>query len=107
MNIIPVAQIINAILAGVVPHTRDGVPVTNREGTPLLNVSCIIPPTAEGAKLDTLEVRVPAPGVAKQIPPYTPVKFVGLVARAWSVDGRSGVSFSADSVAPASPKAAA
>jgi len=107
MNIIPVAESINPIFAGAVPHTRDGVPVTNREGTPLMNVSCIIPPLAEGAKLDTLEVRVPAPGVAKQIPPYSPVKFVGLVARAWSVDGRSGVSFSADSVTPSSPKGAA
>lgn len=107
MNIIPVAEIINAVLAGIVPHIRDGVAATNREGTPLMNVSCIIPPTAEGAKLDTLEVRVPAPGVAKQIPPYSPVKFVGLVARAWSFEGRSGISFSADSVAPASPKGAA
>jgi len=32
-----------AVLAAIAPHIRDGVAVTNREGTPLMNVSCIIP----------------------------------------------------------------
>lgn len=94
-------------LGGIAPHMREGVAVTNRDGEQIYNVSCIIPPTEDGGKLETLEVRVPASGVAKQMLPYTPIKFERLVARFWSIDGRSGISYSADSVKPVSPPKAA
>ena len=86
------------ILAGISPQMRDGVAVVNREGQPMMNVSCIVPPTKEGGKFETIEVRVPAAGIAKQIPPYSQVRFENLTARMWAIETRSGLSFSAVSV---------
>jgi hypothetical protein len=96
-------------LVGASVFTIDGpavAQITNRDGEQSYNVSCIIPPTEEGGKMQTMEVRVPASGIAKQLQPYTPINFEKLTARFWSVNGRSGLSFSAVSVKPATPKAA-
>jgi len=61
--------------------------------------------TNEGGDADTLTVRVPGP--VAQIPPLTPIKLVKLVGRPWSMEGgRSGVSFSADSIQPVNTRSA-
>jgi hypothetical protein len=106
MDTFGLATDIQAVFGGLNLHMRDGVAVTNRDGEQSYNVSCIIPPTEEGGKMQTMEVRVPASGIAKQLQPYTPINFEKLTARFWSVNGRSGLSFSAVSVKPATPKAA-
>jgi hypothetical protein len=78
---------------------QDGTPRRDRNGQALFNVPVLV--VVEGANPDTLVVRVPGP--VAQVPSLTPVKLVGLVARPWSMDGgRSGVSFSAESVQPVS-----
>ena len=98
MNELVLESSLAFILAGISPQVRDGVAVVNREGQPMMNVSCIVPPAKEGGKFETIEVRVPASGVAKQIPPYSQVRFERLIARMWSIETRSGLSFSAISV---------
>lgn len=76
----------------------DGSPRRSRTGHSLCNVPIIA--VVEGGNAETFTVRVPAP--VPQVAPLTPVKLVGLVARAWSMDrGRSGVSFSAETIQPA------
>lgn len=107
MQLIPVDPALNLVFLAAVPHTRDGAAVTNRDGQPLVNVSCLIPPTQDGGKADTVEVRVAAPAVPKQLQPYSPIQFERLIARAWSVDGRSGISFSAEAVRQGGPAAKA
>jgi len=81
----------------------DGTQRTNRDGQPLFNVPVVV--VIDGGDADTLVVRVPGP--VPQLPPLTPVKFVKLVGRPWSMDGgRSGVSFSAESVQPVNTRSA-
>jgi hypothetical protein len=81
----------------------DGTQRTNRAGQPLFNVPVIV--VIDGGDADTLVVRVPGP--VAQIPPLAPVKLVKLVGRPWSMDGgRSGVSFSAESVQPVNTRSA-
>jgi hypothetical protein len=89
---------INPVFVAAVPHTREGAAVTNRDGQPLTNVSCVVLPTEAGGKVETMEVRVPSESVPKQLQPFQPVQFDRLIARAWAVDGRSGISFSANAV---------
>ena len=100
MRSIPVDTTRMTTLVGgaIQPATQqDGTPRRDRNGQPLFNVPVLV--VVEGANPDTLVVRVPGP--VAQVPSLTPVKLVGLVARPWSMDGgRSGVSFSADSVQP-------
>ena len=108
MNAFPVDNAWHLVLVGVAPHMREGVIVTNRDGIPISNVSCLVPPSEEGGKAETIEVRVPAPGVPKDLPLYTPIRFNRLIARLWSIDGRSGLAFAAESVrATTAAKAAA
>jgi len=81
----------------------DGTQKTNKAGQPLFNVPIVV--VVEGGDADTLTVRVPGP--VAQIPPLTPIKLVKLVGRPWSMEGgRSGVSFSADSIQPVNTRSA-
>ena len=81
----------------------DGTQRTNKAGQPLFNVPVIV--VIDGGEADTTTVRVPGP--VAQMPPLTPVKFVKLVGRPWSMDGgRSGVSFSAEGVQPVNTRPA-
>jgi hypothetical protein len=74
----------------------DGTAKRDRQGRPLFSVPVVV--VADGANADTMTVRVPGP--VPQIAPLTPINLVGLIARYWSMEGRSGVSFSAEKVAP-------
>jgi hypothetical protein len=104
MKVIPVdcanltLMVGGAILAATSP---DGSPRRNSAGQPLYNVPVIV--VVEGGNADTLAVRVPGP--VPQIASLTPIKFDGLSARPWSMDGgRSGVSFTAERLHPVAAK---
>jgi hypothetical protein len=101
MKTIPVDTSKLTMLVGgaILPATSpDGSPRRDRSGQTLFNIPVVV--VVEGGNADTLTVRVPGP--VPQVAPLTPVKFVALVARPWSMDGgRSGVSFSAESIQPA------
>ena len=81
--------------------TPDGSQRRNPAGQPLYNIPVVV--VVDGGNADTLTVRVPGP--VAQVPPLTPIRLVGLTARPWSMDGRSGVSFTAESIQPVSTKA--
>lgn len=74
----------------------DGTQKRDRQGRPLFTVPVVA--VADGGNADTMTVRVPGP--VAQVAPLTPITLVGLIARYWSMEGRSGVSFSAEKVAP-------
>lgn len=76
--------------------TPTGSQRQDKAGKPLFNVPVVV--IVEGGSPDTLTVRVPGPLAA--IPALTQVRLSALVARPWSMDGRSGTSFSAESVQP-------
>jgi len=80
--------------------TPDGTPRRNRAGQVLFNVPLVV--VIENASADTLVVRIPGP--VPQVPPLTPVRLVELVARPWTMDGRSGVSFTAEGLQPATQR---
>jgi hypothetical protein len=99
MKTIPVdASRLTALVgAAVEPATTpSGQQRTDRTGKPLFNVPIVV--VVEGAAPDTLTVRVPGP--IGQMAPLTQVRLVGLIARPWQMDGRAGVSFSAQAVQP-------
>lgn len=82
--------------------TPDGSQRRNPSGQPLYNIPVVV--VVEGGNADTLSVRVPGP--VAQVPPLTRINLVSLTARPWSMDGgRSGVSFTAESIQPVSTKA--
>lgn len=100
MRTIPVdCSKLTLLVAGAIQPatTQDGSPRRDGAGRPLFTVPVIV--MVEGGNADTLTVRVAGP--VPQVPPLTPVKFSNLVARPWAMDGRSGVSYSADGIAPA------
>jgi len=74
----------------------DGTPRRDRNGAVLFNIPAVV--LIEGGNAETLTVRVPGP--VPQLAPMTPVRLLNLVARPWSMEGRSGVSFSADALQP-------
>lgn len=83
-------------------------PATNQDGTqkrdgggrPLFTVPVVI--VADSGNAETINVRLPGP--VPQVAQLTPVRFVKLVARPWSMEGRSGVSYLADSFQPVAAK---
>jgi hypothetical protein len=80
------------------PHIRDGQPVINKAGQVMVVVMALVR-TEVGAKPDTVEVRVPQSGIPKQaLVDGTAIEFHNLQARAWGIGGKSGLSFSAESV---------
>lgn len=80
--------------------TPDGSPRTDRQGRALYNVPVIV--LVDDGAADTMTVRIPGP--VPQVAALTPVRIVGLIARPWQMEGRSGVSFSAEALQPATAK---
>lgn len=72
---------------------RDGVQRTNRDDVNLWAVQCV--GKHEDGGLFTLEVQVAS---EKSPAVQGPVEFKNLVVKPWSIDGRSGLSVTADSV---------
>ena len=102
MNSIPVdTSRITTLVGGAIEPalTPSGTQRQSRDGKPLFNVPVVA--LIEGDNPDTFTVRVPGPVV--QIPQLTPVRLIGLVARPWQMEGRSGVSFSASAIQPVQP----
>lgn len=105
MKTIPVdTSRITALVGGAIEAatTPTGEVRRDRDGKPLFNVPIVV--VVEGGSPDTLAVRVPGP--MRELAPLTPVQLVGLVARPWQMEGRSGVSYSAAAVQPVQPQAA-
>ena len=103
MRTIPVdTKSITTLVGGPIQAATspDGSQRRDKSGRPLFQVPVII--VSEVASADTVVVRVPGP--VAQVAPLTPVTFVGLVARPWSMEGRSGVSFSAEAMQPTQTK---
>lgn len=103
MRTIPVdTNAMTLLIGGVIqPATNsDGTQRLNAAGKALFQVPVVV--VTDGANADTIVVRVPGP--VAHIEPLTPVKFVGLVARPWSIDGRSGVAFAANALQATSTK---
>ena len=90
---VDVSRLTPLILVAVNPHMRDGE-VVIKDGTPIHTVSVLRPPR-DGQRVETFEVRVPAPGVAKDLSTLSPVVFTELDAFHWQMGDRSGISFSA------------
>ena len=104
MKTIPVdCAVLTTLVGGEIQPatTPDGSQRRNAAGQPLFSVPVVA--VVQGGEPSTFVARVPGP--VPQIPALTPIRLIGLVARPWSMDGRSGVSFSAESVQPASASA--
>jgi hypothetical protein len=78
----------------------DGQPKKDRAGRPLFSVPVLV--VGDGATGETVTVKVPGP--VAQLAPMTPVRLSNLVARAWAFEGRSGVSLTAETIAPVAVK---
>ncbi|MBB6170724.1 hypothetical protein HNR23_000784 [Nocardiopsis mwathae] len=64
----------------------------NKDGRPMVRVSLMV---LDGTEADVIRVRAPGP---LELAPDDLVQVAGLRAQFWSMEGRSGLSFSADSV---------
>lgn len=105
MKVIPVDTSRTQFLIGAEPQPvtdRAGQQKSDFQGRPLMQVSLIA--VTEGQAAETLMLKVPAP--LPPLPLMTQVRVVGLSARAWAMEGKSGVSFTAVSVTPAATKQA-
>lgn len=84
---------------------QDGTQRRDRDERPLFKVQVLVtpPPSADGfqPKPSVEEVTVAAAGPLPS--PMVEVSFEGLTARQWEMNGRSGISLSADSVSYARP----
>lgn len=103
MKSIPVdTRSITTLVGGAIQPAvgPDGAQRRDKSGRPLFQVPVVV--VSESASADTFTVRLPGPVV--QVQPLTPVTFVGLVARPWTMEGRSGVSFSAEAMQPVPTK---
>jgi hypothetical protein len=69
----------------------------NAAGEPVWAVTVLV--QQEGAKPELLEVAVS--GQRPQLDPMSPLRFSNLTGRLWEMNGRAGISYSADAVAPA------
>lgn len=104
MKTIPVDTTRLTFMVGgaIQPATQpDGTPKRNRNGQALWNAPVVV--VSDGSNAEAFVVRIPGP--VPQVAPLTPVKLVGLTARPWTMEGgRSGVSFTAESVQPATSR---
>lgn len=104
MRTIPVDTTNLTFMVGgaIQPATQpDGTPKKNRNGQALWNVPIVA--VSDGSNAEAFVVRIPGP--VPQVPALTPVKLVHLTARPWSMEGgRSGVSFTAESIQPANAR---
>lgn len=95
---------LTTLVAGAIQAATspDGNARRDRGGQQIFNVPIIV--VTEGGSAETMTVKIA--GAVAQVPPLTPVRLVGLAARAWAMDGgRSGVSFSAEALQPVVAKA--
>jgi len=103
MKIIPVdtsRMTIHTIGAVAPVVSPDGQPKTDRAGRPLFSIPLLV--VADGCVGETVTVKVPGP--VSQLAAMTPVRLTGLVARAWSFDGRSGIALTAESISQVASK---
>ena len=82
------------------PHTdNEGQPAKNFNGEILAMVMVLAYSVVQGAKPVSIEVKVPQAAMPKQgFADGVEVDFVNLQATAWGFNGKSGLSFSAESV---------
>lgn len=73
---------------------NEGKPVL-RDGVPVQRASILIAPP--GGKREVIDVNLVQAEPVRG-PEYGKAKVLNLVARPWSIDGRDGVSFSADNI---------
>jgi hypothetical protein len=82
------------------PHTdNEGQPAKNFNGEILAMVMVLAYSVVPGAKPASIEVKVPQSAMPKQgFADGMEIDFVNLQATAWGFNGKSGLSFSAESV---------
>jgi hypothetical protein len=101
MNVIPVDP--SALISAVVmsdpgPALFDGKQRTNRDDVPLWDLDVTV--AVKGAGASVVRLRIAAAS-APAVRMGQPVSLVGLRARVWEMNGRHGVSWSAESITPA------
>jgi hypothetical protein len=100
MNRIPVDQSRMTLVAlSVTPNLDESKQQkTDYDGVPVWTIECLHRPEQTGdfqPKAEVIQVRIPS-RAEPQIEPMSEVLFDGLTARQWSMNGRSGISLSAD-----------
>jgi hypothetical protein len=106
MRTIPVAAdgvlfIVTTVVRPKIANRETGE-IKTRDGQPIYQVGvCAI--QGEGAQEEASAIQVAVPGEPKGLGRGMPVRFKNLVAAPWEVDGRHGISFRADGVAPVNP----
>lgn len=103
MNRIPVdtTRLGSLALLSAEPAMRDGQPDTTQDGTPKVSVQVLVqPPVRPDGSTPRASVEIVKVATRENIsmPPMTPVAFDDLVAFAWEMGGRSGISLSATGV---------
>ncbi|WP_045880005.1 hypothetical protein [Pseudofrankia sp. DC12] len=100
MNVIPVdmSKVISAVvMSDPVPSLYDGKQRTNFDGVPLWDLDVTV--AVSGAGASVLKLRV-ALASAPKVEMCQPVTLSGLRARVWEMNGRHGVAWSVETVAP-------
>lgn len=80
---------------------REGTQRKNRDDVPQWEVEVLHRPAKEGSDAEVIKIKIAAEK-APEVRPMTPVSFPGLQAFFWEMNGRSGISLSADEVKPLS-----
>lgn len=90
---------------GVEPDVDDkGVQKTDRDGQPAWKVEVLHRPAQTGDFTPKAGVElVKIVGRQPVVTEMAPITFVGLVARLWEMNGKKGVSLSAEGIAPVKP----
>lgn len=106
MQTIPVdhTRIGSLVVVSVGPDMdRENKPRANRDGEPIWKLEVLHRPeqTGDFAPRAGVEVVKVTGGPEPDVQPMEEVEFIGLTARHWSMEGRSGISLSADDVKPA------
>lgn len=106
MQTIPVDQtrFSSMVVISVGPDLdRDNKPRANRDGEPIWKLQVLFAPEKSGdfEPRATVEFVKIAGGPEPELHPMQEVEFTGLSGRHWSMEGRSGISLSADDVRPA------
>ena len=96
------ARMGTTLVLSVAPDTdQTGAQKMNGDNVPVWKVETLLKPPARedgsAPKSETVYVKL-AGRTAPQLAEFTPVRFHGLTARMWEMNGKSGISFSADSV---------
>jgi hypothetical protein len=109
MQVIPVdvarlGLVLCALLPEVKKDRETGAVRKDREGREVWQVGVMVT-ELEGRRAAVISVSVPGEPVGLEA--GAPVKVSGLVAQQWEMGGRRGISFRADSIAPAAPAAPA